>query len=190
MNISLRKASALQASIQEVLKSIKLENTLELNEFQDAEREIATASAKLIADDLRRQQLLVAYYTIRELVGVANSQSGIDIKLTKAAYIDKRIAQLQEIADMKPQRPLTEVVGQLNKIRARPADARPNIYSQRDTVDTWAVAQDHITAAKTEIQQLKKQKQKINDETLELNIKTEVSLADNIVSILTKEGLV
>jgi hypothetical protein len=36
---------------------------------------------------------------------------------------------------------------------------------------------------------LKKQKQKLNDEILELNIKTEIPLADDTVATLQAEGL-
>jgi hypothetical protein len=36
---------------------------------------------------------------------------------------------------------------------------------------------------------LKKQKQKLNDEILELNIKTEIPLSDDIVATLQSEGL-
>jgi hypothetical protein len=46
---------------------------------------------------------------------------------------------------------------------------------------------DQITA---EIKNLKKQKQKINDEVLELNIKTEIPLSEDVVATLTAEGLI
>ena len=189
MNISLRKANALQNSIQEVLRSIKLEGSIEINEFQNPETEIVNANTRLFANDARRQKLLLAFYNIRGLVGSANAQSGIDVNLTKAAYIDKRIAQLQEIADLKVHTSMDVIKGQLDKIRSRPEDSRASIYGRNDTVTTTVVAQEQIAAAKAEIQNLKKQKQKLNDETLELNIKTEVPLSDEVVATLTAEGL-
>jgi hypothetical protein len=42
----------------------------------------------------------------------------------------------------------------------------------------------------TEIKNLKKQKQKLNDEVLELNIKTEIPLSEEVVATLQSEGLV
>jgi len=57
-------------------------------------------------------------------------------------------------------------------------------------VSTSVVGKDQIDQAKAEIQNLKKQKQKLNDEVLELNIKTEIPLSDDVVATLQAEGLV
>jgi hypothetical protein len=52
------------------------------------------------------------------------------------------------------------------------------------------VSQGQIDQAKTEIKHLKKQKQKLNDEILELNIKTEIPLSGDVVATLQAEGLI
>jgi hypothetical protein len=49
---------------------------------------------------------------------------------------------------------------------------------------------EQIAQAKTEILSLKKQKQKINDEVLELNIKTEIPLTEDVVAVLQAEALI
>jgi tmRNA-binding protein len=95
MNISLRKANAIQASINDAIRSIKITTRVEINEFQDAKTEMVTANNTLFANDVRRQKLLLSLYNIRSLVGTANVQSGIDTKLATAAFIDKRISQLE-----------------------------------------------------------------------------------------------
>jgi hypothetical protein len=190
MNITLRKASALQNSIQETIRSIKIKTSVEINEFQNAEVEIQTAKAEMAKNDERRQRLLLALYNIRGLVGAANAQSGINLSLAKAAFIDKRVSQLEEVAGADSMTALDVVTGKLEKIRNRKEDARASLYGRDDVVVTSIVSQDQIKQAKTEIQNLKKQKQKINDEVLELNIKTEVPLAEDVVATLTAEGLI
>ena len=57
-------------------------------------------------------------------------------------------------------------------------------------MSTTVVSQDQIDQAKSEILNLKKQKQKLNDEILELNIKTEIPLSDETVKLLQQEGLI
>jgi uncharacterized protein YdcH (DUF465 family) len=57
-------------------------------------------------------------------------------------------------------------------------------------VSTTVVSQEQIDQVKAEIQNLKKQKQKINDEVLELNIKTEIPLSEDVVKTLQDEGLI
>lgn len=190
MNITLRKASAIQNTILDAIKGIKVAHTVELNEFQDPEAEIKRANDELVKNDQRRAALLTAYYNIRGLVAQANSNAGIDLLLTKAAFIDKRIAQVNELAGASAMTELEVVKGKIEKIKARPADARSSIYGYNDTVSTSVLAQAQIDQAKKQIADLKKQKQKINDEVLELNIKTEIPLSDEIANVLVQEGLI
>jgi hypothetical protein len=190
MNITLRKASAIQNSIQETVRSIKLKTSVEINEFQNAEVEIQKAKVELAKNDERRQRLTLALYNIRGLVGAANAQSGINLSLAKAAFIDKRISQLEEISSANAMTELDVIIGKLEKIRNRKEDSRASLYGRDDVVETSVIGQEQIAQAKTEIQNLKKQKQKINDEVLELNIKTEVPLTDDVVATLQAEGLI
>ncbi len=189
MNITLRKANAVQNSINEAIRTIKIETNLELNEFQNVEAEIASAQSKLEAADLRREKLLVVLYNIRGLVGQANATSGIDLKLARAAYVDKRIGQLEALANVNAVTSLDVIKGKLEKIKSLKDEARSRIYGYGDTVSTSVLSQDKIDAIQTEVKNLKKQKQKLNDEILELNIKTEIPLSDEAVQVLQTEGL-
>ena len=144
----------------------------------------------MFANDTRRQQLLLAHYNIRGLVGAANAQSGIDLALTKAAFVDKRIAQLTELADGKTRIEAAIIAGKLDKIRNRKEESRASLYGRDDTVSTSVIGAEQVDQAKTEIKNLKKQKQKLNDEILELNIKTEIPLTDEVVATLQAEGLI
>jgi hypothetical protein len=190
MNITLRKANAIQNSINDAVKNIKIEFNLELNEFQNVEEAISQANAQLVENDGRRQKLTMALYNIRALVGTANAASGIDTALAKAAFIDKRIAQLEQLAAANEMTPLDEIKGKLEKIRTRVNDhSRASIYGYNDTVSVSVLSKDQIAQAKAEILNLKKQKQKLNDEILELNIKTEIPLADDTAAVLQTEGL-
>jgi hypothetical protein len=189
MEITLRKANAIQNSINEAIRNIALTTSLELNEFQDPVAELQRANETLFVNDSRRQKLLLALYNIRGLVAVANASSGVDQHLTKAAFIDKRVAQLEELARTTPVGDLAVLTGKLEKIRARPTDARTSVYGYNDTVSTGVIAQEQLDQIRTEIKNLKKQKQKVNDDVLELNIKTAIPLSDDTVATLTAEGL-
>ena len=189
MNISLRKASAVQNAINDAIKGIKMEFSVEINEFQDISVELQKANNTLITNDARRQKLLLALYNIRGLVGAANASAGIDLSLAKAAFIDKRIGQLEELAGQKEMTDLEVIKGKIEKIKSLKDEARSRIYGYGDTVTTTVVSKEQIAQAKAEILSLKKQKQKLNDEILELNIKTEIPLNDDTVATLQAEGL-
>jgi len=189
MNITLRKANAIQNSINDTVKNIRVDLTVELNEFQDIEAALTKANNTLIENDGRRQKLTMALYNIRALVGTANAASGIDTALAKAAFIDKRIAQLEQLASASEMTELEVIKGKLDKIKNDKSESRRSLYGYNDTVTTFVLSKEQIAQAKAEVLNLKKQKQKINDEVLELNIKTEIPLSDDTVALLQAEGL-
>lgn len=190
MNITLRKANAIQASINDAIKGIKVETVVAINEFQDPAVELKKANDALFANDARRQKLLLALYNIRGLVGTANAASGIDVNLAKAAFIDKRIGQLETIGNADVMTDMTVIVGKLDKIKNDKSDSRRSIYGYNDNVSSGVVTQEQLDQVKAEIKNLKKQKQKLNDEILELNIKTEIPLSEDVVATLAGEGLI
>jgi uncharacterized protein YdcH (DUF465 family) len=188
MNITLRKANAIQNAIQEAIRNISIVTELRLNEFMDVAAELQNANNELFENDSRRQRMLLALYNIRGLVGAANAQSGIDMKLATAAFIDKRVAQLEELARLKPVTDLAVLTGKLEKIKNRKTET--SVYGDYDTVSTSVVSKEQIKQIVNEIKNLKKQKQKLNDEILELNIKTEIPLTEDVQKTLTDEGLI
>jgi hypothetical protein len=191
MNITLRKANAVQNSINDTIKGIKVDFTVELNEFQDVEAAITKANSELVTNDGRRQKLTMALYNIRALVGTANAASGINTALAKAAFIDKRIGQLEELAKATEITSLEVIKGKLEKIKNDKGEAgRRSIYGYSDTVSTSVLGREQIAQAKAEVLNLKKQKQQLNDEVLELNIKTEIPLSEDVVASLQAEGLI
>ncbi len=187
MKLTLRKASALQNSIQEAIKTIELKAATTINEFQDANVVLAEANATLVANDKRRNALTKALYTIRGQVGLANATSGVSDRLSDAAYVDKRIGQLQGLISVSVQDDITVIGGKLEKIRNRKEDAHS--YYREDVVNTGVLTAEQVEAFKTEQRDLKKRKQKLNDEILELNVRTEVELSDEVVATLNAENL-
>jgi hypothetical protein len=190
MNISLRKAAALQNSIQDTIKTIVVNTNIELNEFVDIVAELKKANDTLFFNDNRRQRLLLALYNIRGLVGTANAQSGVDLKLATAAFVDKRVAQLEDFSKCKPVTDPVVLKGQLDKIRNEKGDNRRSLYGYNDTVTTSVLSQEQLDQIVAEIKNLKRQKQKLNDEILELNIRTEIPLSEDVVKTLQAEGLI
>jgi uncharacterized protein YdcH (DUF465 family) len=189
MQITLRKANAIQLAINDAIRSIDIKLNVELNEFQDVAAVLTAATNTLYINDTRREALLLALYNIRGLVGVANSSSGIDLNLAKAAFLDKRIIQLDEFAKVPPATDMVVLTGKLDKIRTRVVD-ESRFGGVRDTVTTTVISQQQIDTAKEAISHLKKQKVVLTDQVLELNIKTEIPLTDDVVYTLQAEGII
>ena len=191
MKITLRKASAVQNAIQETVKSVEVKVQVTLNEFEDVSVALASANAVTVSNDQRRAALTACLYDIRSLVGSANTLTGINDRLAKSAYIDKRIGQLTGLTSADAvQESLAVVTGKVDKLKVPDTTGRRSLYGYNDTVTTGVLSSEQVASYKAQILDLKKQKQKLTDEILELNVRTEIDLPAEVVTALTAEGLV
>lgn len=187
MKITLRKANAIQTAINDLLKSIQLSGTININEFQEPESTLTSAKEILITNLNRKLDLIGVLNNIRMEVGTANAASGIDSDLTALATIDKQInLYTMFISPTNLQTDLSIINGQLNKIKTIIKDS----YYAKTEVTTGILSQEDIDIGNSFIKDLKKDKQAIQDKILELNFKTEIVLDDFTVKILTAEGII
>ena len=190
MKITLRKANALQQNINEALRGIRLEPTVSITEFEDVITKIDEANELIFKEVNRQVDLNLALYTIRGLVGQANSAE-IDGLLTQIAHNEKMIALNNHLLTTPKRVALDVLKGKLEKIKSIPEDAvRSSIYGRTTEVSTGVFSDDAFKAFKTTVLKLKKEKQKLQDKVLELNIKTEIELPEDVVAILKAEDLV
>ena len=190
MKINLRKSSALQNSIQETIRGITVNLEVKINEFQTPETVLDQKANEVMIADSRRNDLLVALYSIRAQVNIANAQSGVSDRLARAAYTDKRIEQLGVFASADHRDDIEVIKGKLEKIKTRPADSRASLYGHHDDVTTGVLPREALDQIKVVLRDMKKQKQRINDEILELNVRTEIELSAEVIEILQRENLV
>lgn len=189
--INLRRAAALQTSLMDTIKGIDVTPTVRLNEWQDPVTVLTEGGRRLLANDARRNDLLMSMYSIRSQVGALNAASGVSSKLSHIAYIDKRITQLTELVGGVDHVDSIEVImGKLEKIRNRPSDSRASIYGHADEVTASMLTTEQIEGIHGIIRDLKKQKTALNDEILELNVRTEVELTPDVEAVLAREGLI
>ncbi len=189
MNISLRKASALQNGINEAIKGLEFDVTVKVNEFQDAELEISRVATTVKTNIQRRNGLNTALYEIRKSVSGANTQVGIDSRLADVAHLEKQIQFYNGLAGNKVRESEKVIAGRLDKIRNDKSESRRSIYGYHDTVDTTVFTKEDLDGFRREISMAKKAKQKLQDEILELNVQTQVTLSVESVKTLQAEGL-
>ena len=178
--------------MHDMLKTINATPNIKLNEFQNPEEALKLAQEKFFADDTRRNDLMMSIYTIRSLVGIQNAVSGVSSKLSHMAYLDKRIGQLTDmLASVDPLLSPEVIVGKLDKIRTRVNDnSRASIYGFNDEVETGILNTTQLDSIRAVVRDLKRTKSQLNDEILELNVKTEIDLTPEVETVLTKEGLI
>jgi hypothetical protein len=189
MKINLRKANALQLSVQEAIKSIKFDTEVKINEFQVAEDVIAKAREDFAAKQERHRGLLNSLYDIRKAVSQANAAQGVDVKLADVALMDKKIQYLADLAGKTVRESVEVVAGKMDKLRNRKESTSSLYYGHDATVDTSIFTAEDIAGFRTAVSLGKKAKQKLQDELLDINVRTEIVLADDIAAMLTAEGL-
>lgn len=189
MKVTLRKANALQNVINDAIKSIDTQTNVSVNEFKDPEVAIKEARELLLANVERKNKLLGALYSIRKDVGATNATAGIDERLAQVALTEKRIQLYTYLATLAVREDKEVIAGKLNKIKTRSPEAR-SPYGYSDEITTTVVNDADVAEFKLRIAQLKKEKQKLQDEILEVNVRTEVDLNDIVVTdVLRAEGL-
>jgi hypothetical protein len=189
MKINLRKANALQLSVQDAIKSIKFDTEVKINEFQVAEDVIAKAREDFAAKQERHRGLLNSLYDIRKAVSQANAAQGVDVKLADVALMDKKIQYLADLAGKTVRESVEVVAGKMDKLRNRKESTSSLYYGHDATVDTSIFTAEDIAGFRTAVSLGKKAKQKLQDELLDINVRTEIVLADDIAAMLTAEGL-
>jgi hypothetical protein len=187
MNITLRKAAALQNAINETLKGLEVTVTVTVDEFQDADSVIAAKWGEVNETVVRKTALLDVLYAVRKGVAAANAAAGVTELLADAAQLDKRIQLQGQLAGATVQLEPAVLNGRLERLREQTGETR--LYRSASGVETGVFTEAEVAAAKVELADLKKLKQALQDRLLELNVGTTVSLSDKSVIVLQQEGL-
>jgi len=187
MNITLRKASALQNAINETLKGLEVTTTATVDEFQDAGAVIAAKRDEVTKTVVRKSALLDVLYAVRKSVAASNAAAGITDLLAEVAQLEKRIQLQNTLASASVQLEAAVLDGRLTRLRDQTGEAR--LYRHTSGVETGVFTQAEVADAKSELADLKKRKQALQDRLLELNVGTTVALSDKSVIVLQQEGL-
>lgn len=190
MNINLRKANALQNSINELLKNIASVDAINLNEFEHAEAKITTAQAESLKAHQRQVNLVEALYDIRSNVAQANTTAGITELLTRVARLDKLISLNQKMAERGVRLSAEVIEGKLNKIRNSKDEGRSLVYDRYNEVSTGLATDADNQTYREVVAGYKREKQRLQDAILEANVRTEIGLDSLTENTLRTEGLI
>lgn len=188
MKVSLRKANALQAAINEQVNSLDLATEIAINEFEKPGQKLSEAKSKFDVASATRKKLLGANYEIRKQVAVANADSGINDLLADLAMIEKDIGFYSKLVKMQPALDNDVIVGKLGKIKGKTED----IYGRYgdDVVKTTIFTASELEAFKEALAGLKKLKVSLQDNLLELNVSTEITVSEETEKLLAKAGII
>jgi hypothetical protein len=192
MNITLRKANALQQAVNEAIKKLELTTEVGINEFQKPAEVIATANEKFTTNLTRRNMLVNALYEIRLEVARSNASSGINDTLAMLARTEKQIGFYSRLTSLVPQVDMEIVRGKIRKIKSRePSDSRYSrgLFDNDEEVSTGIFSQDELDSFRITLNDFKRAKLKMQDELLEMNVRNDIALSDEATNTLAAEEI-
>ncbi len=194
MEISLRKAAALQLALSEALKQLRLGTTLTLSIYEEApEARIAAEADAWRATLTRREALLDALYAIRTRVGAANQTAGVDDRLAELARLEKDAQLYGTLAQAEPREAPEILKARTDRLRTReaaPVGRFGGVQEMPETVQVGLFGADRIEAFRSELRRISRRRQTLKDELMELNAATRISLDPTTVATLRAEELI
>ena len=187
MKITLRKANAVQLAINEALKGLDFPHSVQLNEYEAYTAQIAAVRSRFETSTATRAKLIGALYEIRRAVARANAEQGINDMLAEVAMFEKQIQHFNTFATKSARLSDKVIEGKLEKVRGIKEESR--LYGRYDTIDTSIFFESEIDDFKKTVADLKRQKQKLQDTLLELNVQTEIEVGDETANFLVRADI-
>ena len=194
MQINLRKASALQSDIHGILRNVEVETVATFEEREVVVDEMTEAIGEWRTNLERKTDLINVLFSIRQKVGAANAESGLNDLLTEHRRVTEQKELLEELTNRLKGKMLTidQVVTKLAQLEERAANAKDSYFARgRDVeVRTELMDKDDLNDYRSQIRSLKKLQRSINEQVLELNVRTTIDLSEAEVQVLSNEDLV
>ena len=189
MELTLRKANALQLLINEQVANTPIQTQVSVGKYDDPILAVFSASGVFQASLEKIRSLLGVLYSVRQKVAESGHGAGIPKLLSEIAHIDKLTGVLKPLATLSSFAPTEEV------LRAAHEDLKKEqpvaSYSgRRDVFTTGAIPQGWIPTYLKEVSDLRKQKQRLSDKLLELNIQHTIELSPEEEETLRKYDLI
>jgi len=194
MQINLRKASALQSDIQSAIRNISVDTRGSFDERETVADEVTEAISEWRTNLERKTDLINVLYGIREKVGVANAECGLNTKLTEHRRVSEQRDLLEDtIAGVKGRMLTIEQIGEkMKKIEERNESLKESLYARNRDLEVFTdlMDKDDLNEYRRQIRSLKKLQRSINEQVLELNIRTTIVLSEAEVQVLDNEDLI
>lgn len=192
MNISLRRAAALQNSISEAINAIKLNSNVDITVYENKTQKIEASRQQVLTNWSRLEKLISTLYVIRADVSKANSESGISTALTELARLQRLQQHLNNLSRIVPGN-ASIIDGRFDALvqKAKTGDGNYDQYGRvNDTINNVeALNEADVANFKELLTKNKRAIQSIKDTILELNVSTKIDIDEQVVAFLQAEGL-
>jgi len=193
MQITLRKANAVQSEIRKAIAAKNVSDTVSITEFtKNVDGVLEKAMADFATDVTRKVALNTALFNIRKSVARVNAFAGVSDILTDIELIDANMAVYSAVSTKDVAKTLSEITARIEKMKASTSDTNTRaIYGDRySNVETSVVEQNIIDGSKEVVKKLKREKQALQDKLLTLNVNKTIDIDHVDEMVLKIEGII
>ena len=191
MKISLRKANTIQELVGEALQqSLESPTNLDVMAIDEWKDELRFARKTFLSEVATRAQLVSARYEVRKLISEENAKQGVTSLLATLAETDTMINLMKRNVVDQTVSDKYDVVEKKRERKIALLDKEGLHYNRSDTYDVSIIDAETIKVYKETVKVLKRKRQRITDELLEKNIRSEIELPSWAVDLLREHGLI
>ena len=191
MKISLRKANTIQELVGEALQqSLESPTNLDVMAIDEWKDELRFARKTFLSEMATRAQLVSARYEVRKLISEENAKQGVTSLLATLAETDTMINLMKRNVVDQTVSDKYDVVEKKRERKIALLDKEGLHYNRSDTYDVSIIDAETIKVYKETVKVLKRKRQRITDELLEKNIRSEIELPSWTVDLLREHGLI
>ena len=187
--INLRKASAIQKEIGNFLQENQIETTVEVPLLvQEANIAIAKSQDTMHKRVTLHLKLNDILFNIRASVSIANNTSGISSLLARTNLIKSQLSLLNKVKKAEP----TVVLKVLDSMIVQKTNSTKDSYysGNSSTLTVGLLTEEFAVEVNKDIIALKRERNKVNESVLALNVKTEIEISDANYQELEVLGIV
>lgn len=193
MEITLRRAAAIQDLIRETRASLPLSPVAALSVYGDVARKVDDERAVMFKRIERLNALDRALMEIRKAVGHANAEAGVSDLLADQAQLGRLIEDLTPLADATPFDGVE--ITRKRAERAAASEGAPSgpfgrSQGPAETIQVSLLTQDDIDAIRVRLLEARRAKTQIKDRLAEINAMTWIGLSSETEETLRAEHLV
>ena len=191
MKISLRKANTIQELVGEALQQpLESPTNLDVMAIDEWKDELRFARKTFLSEMATRAQLVSARYEVRKRISEENAKQGVTTLLATLAETDTMINLMKRnVVDLTASDKYDVVEKKLER-KITLLDKEGLHYNRSDTYDVSIIDAETIKTYKEKVKVLKRKRQRITDELLEKNIRSEIELPSWAVDLLREHGLI
>lgn len=189
MKINLRKANALQLAINTAINEKPVKFTVSIGRFDDPKKKWIEANVEMNRLLDRKGDLYLALYAIREAIAMASVNAGVSAKLAEMAHADKAIESYKTMANITDFSPADDTLLKQWQDLVVEENSPTSYVRRRDAIEVSLVSKVLVDEWSATLADARIEKQRLSDEILELNVKTEIEISSDYVEMLKANKL-